>query len=349
MPKTIRFRGKTYKSQTALAQKYNIGGQEFLRRRHRGWSIEEALGLKARPTTGKTIEFGGKVYESIKDLCAAYNITFGLFTSRYTIAGWSMEEALGIVPRNRSFKPVKFRGVVYSSIKELCAAYKIKPATYCGRRHEGWTKAEALGLKPRFGKSEKQGGAVYMITNTHTKERYIGLTVRPLKERLEAHFSYAVENKRTKLAAAMRDYPRSAFKIKELTRADDQKALAKIEKKLIKKYNTIENGYNMSSGGAVGGTLQRIEFEGKVYASIAALCRAYGVIAVTVHVRLARGMSLAEAIHTPKKTPRAIPRKWKGKTYESLACLCRENNIPYELIYNRIHTGKTLKQALAGF
>ena len=301
------------------------------------------------------ITFRGKTYSSKAALCSKYNIATQKFVDRYTRMGWSIEEALGLVPRdNRGkhawLKAIKFRGIWYNSHKELCAAYNVKPSLYSGRRARGWTKAEALGLKARFGKADKQNGVIYMIVNKITKERYIGLTVKSVEERLAGHFSKAADTtNKTKLAVALRSYPRSAFKIKAIATASSQKCLAKLEKKYIKKYDTVNRGYNSNQGGAIGGVLNRIEFEGKIYSSLMAVCRAYGVKYNTVQGRLEDGMSLSEAIHTPKMCSLAKPRDWNGKTYPSLVALCKEHNFPYNLVRDRLYKGKSLEKALSTF
>lgn len=96
---------------------------------------------------------------------------------------------------------------------------------------------------------------IYKLTNLQTNKIYIGKTTRTLEERLKEHEFYANnEEHNTHLARSIRKYGINNFKIEVLDTAFSEKELNEKEQFWIKKYNTIQNGYNLTDGGEGGNT-----------------------------------------------------------------------------------------------
>jgi len=100
-------------------------------------------------------------------------------------------------------------------------------------------------------------GVIYKIVFPNGKE-YIGQTIRSVKERLRSHIndSYNIKYKtyNTKVARAIRKYcgvEKDISELKLVTIKQDVPILLldKYEIKYIKKYNSIECGYNIAKGG----------------------------------------------------------------------------------------------------
>lgn len=92
-------------------------------------------------------------------------------------------------------------------------------------------------------------GYIYCIENKINHKKYIGKTIRSIKQRFNAHCSSI--NDGTVLHNAMKSYGIENFDIYVLLECDDE-LLNEKEKEYIRKYNTHwrdGNGYNMSYGG----------------------------------------------------------------------------------------------------
>ena len=106
-PKKITFKGNTYRSNSALARAYNIKPELFLGRIGKGWTLEEALGLKEREKQNDynsiSITIRGKTFKSLKAAAKIYGINYKLVSSRL-ISGWDVDEAFELVARKKKGK-----------------------------------------------------------------------------------------------------------------------------------------------------------------------------------------------------------------------------------------------------
>lgn len=88
---------------------------------------------------------------------------------------------------------------------------------------------------------------VYKITNNKNGKIYIGQTTGSIKSRWSKHcspLSHCV-----KLKNAIQKYGKDSFSIEIIKECSSKDELNKLEKSLICKYNSIENGYNLTTGG----------------------------------------------------------------------------------------------------
>lgn len=93
-------------------------------------------------------------------------------------------------------------------------------------------------------------GSIYAIKNMVNGKMYIGQTKKELKNNFSEHIAES-KRKRSygkKLYDAMREYGTYNFEMIELENVEDS-LLDKKEVEYIKKYNTVEDGYNISVGG----------------------------------------------------------------------------------------------------
>lgn len=97
-------------------------------------------------------------------------------------------------------------------------------------------------------------GTIYKITNTKTGKVYIGKTTRSLNDRLQGHINSADKGNNFKLSRAIRKYGKENFIIEPIDVADTRNELNEKEIYYIKKYNSLEDGYNMTMGGEGGNT-----------------------------------------------------------------------------------------------
>ena len=94
-------------------------------------------------------------------------------------------------------------------------------------------------------------GSIYAITNDVNDKVYIGLTTRGVENRFNEHiYAALVRDYSGHLYNAIRLYGKNSFKCEVLEEnIKTLQELNKTESKYIIKYDSMDNGYNMTSGG----------------------------------------------------------------------------------------------------
>ena len=92
-------------------------------------------------------------------------------------------------------------------------------------------------------------GAIYKITNIINNTIYIGQTLIDLPTRLRLHFEKVKSGRDSKLYRDMRLYDIENFKIEAIETNIPITELDRKEIDYIKKYDSIQNGYNTDIGG----------------------------------------------------------------------------------------------------
>lgn len=88
-------------------------------------------------------------------------------------------------------------------------------------------------------------GIIYKAENIHTGECYIGQTKKGLARRIYDHEYEAFNRKATdKFHSALREWGRRAFNLSIVDECNNYTKLSRLEKKYIKWYDAIDNGYN---------------------------------------------------------------------------------------------------------
>jgi len=106
-------------------------------------------------------------------------------------------------------------------------------------------------------------GYIYQIINKETGLRYVGKTI-DIEKRKRDHFRELKEgkHKNSKLQAAYNRYGREAFDfIYETFEIENNEELNTLEKLYIRKFNSFENGYNMTIGGDGGEIRNKLNYE----------------------------------------------------------------------------------------
>ena len=86
---------------------------------------------------------------------------------------------------------------------------------------------------------------IYKITNKVNGKVYIGQSIRPIEQRFLRHINDAVNNiLDTHFARAIRKYGKENFYIELVETCDNQTELNLREQYWIRKYDSINNGYN---------------------------------------------------------------------------------------------------------
>lgn len=124
-----------------------------------------------------------------------------------------------------------------------------------------------------------------------------------------------------------------------------------LEQKMIIKFNSIQNGYNIKHGGQLGGrSWKTVLYNGKFY-NIEDILQFSNVDGLTTHditTRLLHGWTIEDILNKPK-TNKNIKFEYNGHLYSAkeLASISHVKNITSSDILNRIqHLGWDVKRAI---
>lgn len=92
---------------------------------------------------------------------------------------------------------------------------------------------------------------IYKVTNNISGNIYIGQTVKSLEERKHSHI-ISSKNPKSKFHKALKSYGADNFNWEVIDTANSKDELNQKEIHYITEYNSMENGYNMVSGGNGG-------------------------------------------------------------------------------------------------
>jgi hypothetical protein len=157
--KAVTIDGVEYESVATAAKARGLSAQLIASRTSRGWTSDEAFGLKAPPAhkkLGVQVMLAGVSFTSVSDACRAYSKDAAVVSARLR-TGWSIEQAfdLSAAPRPSGEKngmEVTVCGVTYSSRAKAARAHGLDPRVVHKRLNVfGWTLTQAFGLEPRPG------------------------------------------------------------------------------------------------------------------------------------------------------------------------------------------------------
>jgi len=178
-PVSLEYKGKTFRSVRALAERYNVSASKVRYRLKKGWTVAQAIGHSKPPARhGKPVKgfakAGAETKQSFCDVSSLLPIKIGklVFTTATAMAKhygknpakvigrlrnyWTPEEALELVPHLGVLQPkvkvLTLKGKRYHSASELAAAFSVSPRVVQYRLSQGATPAQAVGLKPWSGK-----------------------------------------------------------------------------------------------------------------------------------------------------------------------------------------------------
>lgn len=100
---------------------------------------------------------------------------------------------------------------------------------------------------------------VYVITNQVNGKRYIGITTKPVEQRLHEHILASRRGVPFALYGAMRKHGEESFQIECLESCAGEELAKRRERKYIAEMNSMESGYNMTAGGDGFACLVRTE------------------------------------------------------------------------------------------
>lgn len=357
--KPITFRGKRFASQAKLARFHSVTPQNLHKRLRRGWTLEEALGIKKGPprkaSRRKHIVFRGMEFESHKSLAEHYGQSDTNLCNRLKL-GWTLEQALGLKRKERAahqgnHKPVTVQGKngkeFYSSFKVACRKYKVDYRTATARRYGGWTVEQALEIVPLPSHTYEGLGAIYVITNKKIAKQYVGQTMHRIETRWKGHVEGASNGSQMPIAKAIRKFGAESFEMRVLETANTRDELNRRERHWIEKLGTLApHGYNQSRGGSGHTKGKEVVVDGRKYKSFSDCAFQHGICKSLVTARLKKGWSVERAFTTPSGLNRKEVRV-AGMVFVSMAEAARFHGVTPKLFHKRLTIyGWSLEKAL---
>ena len=317
----VNFQGKKWRSLREISEFYGFNYLKIYRRINRNdWTLSQALELEDPPkrpnmpfkTTAVKVE-GKKIeFESFVAACRHFVINDGHARDRMTKYGWSLEEALGIIPRKRAVvnrKSLFVGDEHFPSVRGACEAFGIRKDKFYDRKHRGWTIEQCLGYHQpppkRYPRWKPFEVGTYSFASLEAATRFFGLYEHAISTRLRAGWSpeqaagleQPSDNRSGKhpnskaFTVGGVEYP-SISKLGEAYNVPHQTISKRLRRGL-----TIEEAVKLGRGHADAKT---VIVEGIEYPSLAAIGRHYSIPAPTLTKRLQRGLGIEEAVGLPK-------------------------------------------------
>nr|WP_315160856.1 NUMOD1 domain-containing DNA-binding protein [uncultured Flavobacterium sp.] len=109
-----------------------------------------------------------------------------------------------------------------------------------------------------------ENNIIYKVTNTITKEIYIGSTTKSIEVRKADHLQKSNKKVGSYFQEAIGTYGPEAFTWIQIDTASSNDELASKEIKYILEYDSLENGYNEDSGGGFKKTVYQYNLDGSL-------------------------------------------------------------------------------------
>ena len=140
----ITIKDKIFKNIKEACKYYNKNYDKVRYRLSRGWTVEEAFDFIERYYDNyKPIIVDDKKFESISEACRYYNLDIHNTMSRLNKGGWSIEEAFGLVERNKK-EEIFLEGKTFKSLADACRYYKSDISLVHSRIIAGWSIEDAI-------------------------------------------------------------------------------------------------------------------------------------------------------------------------------------------------------------
>lgn len=124
-------------------------------------------------------------------------------------------------------------------------------------------------------------GIVYTITNTETKETYVGVTTVSIQSRKNDHVERANRGEKGKLFESISTFGVEAFEFNEIDSTYSLDELAAKEKQYIKQYKEKGVSLNVDSGGGFKKSIYKYDLDGQLVATFNTLTEAAQSVGTT--------------------------------------------------------------------
>jgi len=148
-----------FSSIKAACDHYALRSDKYFDRKSKGWSLEQIFGIHEPPKRNhpldKSFEVSGMIFPTLEGATRYFGLYQHAISTRLR-AGWTNEEAAGLVSRKRKYgtnpNSISYEvgGRTFDSIKEMADTYKVNYKLLRKRlRQLKWPVNQALGLEQR--------------------------------------------------------------------------------------------------------------------------------------------------------------------------------------------------------
>ena len=175
--------GVTYQTVTQVANDFGLTVGLIGYRIRNGWQPEEIVGIAPEPKkkfskiTGKAREIiiEGATFASLRLAAQHYGIEYHVLKNRFNL-GWTIQEALELVERERLGTKITVEDVEYNSISEAARTYKVNASAVGQRLRLGYTPEQAVGLMPIQVLQKDERALLWMFENEFGCDAHAMLT-----------------------------------------------------------------------------------------------------------------------------------------------------------------------------
>lgn len=308
------------------------------------WTIRQAFGIDPPPILhSHKIELQGKVYKSRAKAAREYGLDPRLVHTRLK-AGWSDEEAFGLVPPPTAYE---FAGTHYESFADAARVHGLEPYLVHGRLNKGWTVEQAFGLEPKPGSVEIESKVFDTVTDA---AKAYGLPVERTLGRLKKGWTL---EQALELESPPNDTSVVVQGVTYPTQKDAAKAFGldrNVVQFRVRSGWTERQAYGVDPPPPLVGHGTKVEVQGRQFPSLSAAARHYGVNEGTAKSRLKLGWAIEQILDIapkPKRSPppNAINVELEDIVYPSRASAAEAYGIELSAVEGRLANGWTLEEA----
>jgi hypothetical protein len=327
----------------------------------KGWTTEQAFDLEALPEghppgQAKEILVQGKRFYSLSEASRHYRLKDSTVSARMR-AGWSIEQAVGLLPPPKPKphgKAVVVEGIRFPNLVAAANHYGVSSSLASDRLIKGWSNEEAFSIVPRlaptrYGTIIKVNGLVFESVQAackHFKVPYPTYKGRKKKGYTVKQALGLVEVKRINPVA--RPIMVKTIQYPSLKKACQAYKLphSRVQARLSAGW-TINEAFDLAPRKKVASQGTELKIKGRLFPSIKAACMYYGVSYPTFSVRRRSGYSVEESLINFRKKlpPNSKSITLKGKKYLSIADACRKLGLPRARVNSRLARGASTRQA----
>lgn len=377
--------GNTYPSIKAMCDAYAVKTSTYQCRVRNGYTTEEALtGVRKtvtpppaqkaaphqKPKTEKqkksahkpknsVVDHLGNEYGSILEMCQAYGIRVDTFKYRLK-HGSTLEQALTRTPSmvTTNIPCQDHLGNQYNSQTEMARAYGLTKEQFIARKRMGWEVERILTTPINGGGNGKNfefNGATYTSKKDFCEKNGLNYDVfihRTNSEMTIEEAFAAGTGTRPRVAKGAVDHKGNQYPtIKEMCEFYGV-SVATYKYRLAQGWTLEAALTDPLNPGAARKEVE--DHKGTKYASVAEMCKAYGLRIATYKYRRDRGWNVEQALTTPLNSGSIIPSKekeplhydHKGNGYSSKAEMCKAYGISLYMFKKRQADGMSLQETL---
>jgi|TARA_B100001971_G_C18241310_1_gene571132 hypothetical protein len=335
----VKAKNRSFPSIREACRYYAIPESTFRKRKQKGYSVEQCLGLLP---IKKPFKVKGLTFSGIKEACGYYNVNVATFRNRRK-RGFSIEQSLGLeeIPRKRSIpKPHVSPEKIEAEYDKYRDQAKVSKSVFISRKQQGYSVDQCLGLE-EVPKITVEGVEYYTYTDL----------AKAYGVRLSAISKARARGKKG-------DDVIPEYKRKSYVWFEHKGKKFKSRKEACKYYNVTESafvnakkkGYSMEQ---CLGLKEGYYFfvKGKRFSSETSAVRYFNANEHTYRFNKEKGYSIEQCLGLEEISHKGWSIKGKsfeveGKEFKSYTQACRHYNVKIGTFHNRKRKGYSIEQCL---